>query len=80
MVGGGGGAAGVTVMVKAGREAVCVPSLTLIAIGAEVPTSAAAGAPLSLPVVVSKAAHEGLPVTAKVSALALASEALGWNV
>ena len=77
MLGGGGGAAVVTVIVNAGREAVCVPSLTLIVIGLDVPTSAAAGVPLNRPVVVSNAAHEGLPVMAKVSVLALASEALG---
>ena len=77
MLGGGGGAAVVTVIVNAGREAVCVPSLTLIVIGPDAPTLAAAGVPLSLPVVVSNAAHEGLPVMAKVSVLALASEALG---
>ena len=77
--GGGGAAAASTVMVKAGRDAVCAPSLTLIRIGLEVPTSDAAGVPLSLPVLVSNAAHGGLPVIANVSVLALASEALGWN-
>jgi hypothetical protein len=77
MVGGGGGVAVVTVMLKAGKEADWVPSLTLITIGLEVPTSAAAGVPVSLPVVVSNAAHDGLPVIAKVSVLVLASEALG---
>jgi hypothetical protein len=77
MVGGGGGAAGLTVIVKAGREAVCVPSLTLMTIGPDVPTSAAAGVPLNCPLVVLKLAHEGLPVMAKVSVLAFASEALG---
>ena len=80
MLGGGGGAAASTVMVKAGREAICAPSLTLITIGLEVPTSDAAGVPLSFPVFVSNAAHEGLPVMANVSLLDLASEALGWNV
>jgi hypothetical protein len=49
MVGGGGGAAWLTVIVKAGSEAVSVPSLTLITIALEVPTSTAAGVPLSLP-------------------------------
>ena len=67
-------------MVNAGREAVCAPSLALITIGLEVPMSEAAGVPLSLPVFVLNAAHEGLPVMANVSLLALASEALGWNV
>ena len=80
MLGGGGAAAASTVMVKAGREAVCAPSLTLITIGIEVPTSDAAGVPLSFPVFVLNAAHEGLPVMAKVSLLPFASEALGWNV
>lgn len=80
MLGGGGGAAASTVMVKAGRVAVCAPSLTVITIGLEVPMSDATGVPLSLPVFVSNAAHEGLPVMANVSLLALASEALGWNV
>ena len=80
MLGGGGGAATSTVMVKAGREAVCAPSDTLITIGLEVPMSDAAGVPVSFPVFVSNAAHEGLPVMANVSLLDLASEALGWNV
>jgi hypothetical protein len=80
MVGGGGGAVASTVMMKAGREAVCAPSLTLMTIGLEAPTSDAAGVPLSSPVFVSNAAHEGFPVIAKVSLLDLASEALGWNV
>jgi hypothetical protein len=80
MLGGGGAAAASTMMLKAGREALCAPSLTLITIGLELPTSDAAGVPLSLPVFVSNAAHEGLPVMANVSLLALASEALGWNV
>ena len=80
MLGGGGGVAASTVMVKAAREAVCAPSLTLITIGLEGPTSDAAGVPLSLPVFVLNAAHEGLPVMANVSLLALTSEALGWNV
>ena len=44
---GGGGAAVVTVMVKAGSEAVCLPSLTLITIGPDVPTSLDDGVPLS---------------------------------
>jgi len=77
MLGGGGDAAGLTMMVKVGSEAACAPSLTLITIGLEVPTSVAAGVPLSLPVFVLNAAHAGLPVMAKVSLLALASEALG---
>jgi hypothetical protein len=72
MLGGGGAAAASTVMVKAGRDAVCAPSLTLITIGLEVPTSDAAGVPVSLPVFVSNAVHEGLPVMAKVSLFALA--------
>ena len=80
MLGGGGGAAWLTVIVKAGSEAACAPSLTLITIGLEVPMSDAAGVPVSFPVFVSNAAHEGLPVMAKVSLLDLASEALGWNV
>ena len=74
---GGGGAAAETVMLNAGSDAAWVPSLTLMTIGLEVPTSAAAGVPLSLPVEALKVAHEGFPVTAKVSVLALASEALG---
>ena len=80
ILGGGGGAAGSTLMVNCGSDAVCAPSLTLITIGPEVPTLAAAGVPLSFPVFGSNEAHEGLPVTAKVSVLALASDALGWKV
>ena len=80
IVGGGGDAAAVTVMVNAGSEAVWAPSLTLMTIGLEVPTSVVAGVPLSLPVLASNAAQKGLPVTAKVSLLPLASDALGWNV
>ena len=64
-------------MVKARSEAVCDPSLTLITIGPEVPTLAAAGVPLSRPLAVLKLAHDGLPVMANVSVLPLASEALG---
>jgi hypothetical protein len=77
MVGGGGGALAATVMVKAGKEAVSVPSLTLITIGPEAPTSAAVGVPPRSPVLVLKAAHDGLPVMEKLSVLPLASEALG---
>jgi hypothetical protein len=77
---GGGGAAVVTVMVKAGSAAVCLPSLTLITIGPDAPTSAADGVPLSWPLVVLKLAHEGFPVMAKVSVLPSVSAALGWKV
>jgi len=44
---GGGGAAELTVMVKAGSDRDCDPSLTLITIGPDVPTLPAAGVPLN---------------------------------
>jgi hypothetical protein len=64
MVGGlgvtGGAGAAVTVIVKAFRLALAEPSLTVMAMLAKVPTSALFGVPLSSPVLVLKAAHEGL--------------------
>ena len=51
--------AALTVMAKAANEADALPSLTLITMPEVVPTSAAAGVPLSCPVAVLKLAQEG---------------------
>ncbi len=69
----------VTVMEKAGKDALDAPSATLITIPVYVPTFAAVGVPLSWPVVVLKVAQDGLPVMENVSVPPAASEALGWN-
>ena len=49
-----------TVIAKAAMEADELPSLTLITMPASVPTSAAAGVPLSCPVAALKPAQDGL--------------------
>jgi hypothetical protein len=69
----------VTVMAKAGSEALDVPSDTLITMPVYVPAFAAVGVPLSWPVVLSKVAHAGLLAMEKVSVPPAASAALGWN-
>jgi len=69
----------VTVMENAGNEALDAPSATLMTMPVYVPTLAAVGVPESWPVVLSKAAHAGLPAMEKVSVPPAASEALGWN-
>ena len=76
IVGGVGGVLTATVIAKAGSEAVCDPSLTLMTIPESLPTSAALGVPVSWPVAESNVAHAGLFVIEKVSAL-LDPEALG---
>ncbi|MEQ1579368.1 MAG: hypothetical protein ABL964_02160 [Steroidobacteraceae bacterium] len=67
-----------TVMLKVGREVDAVPSLTLILIPENVP--AAVGVPASLPVLVLKVAHAGLPEMLKVKVLPSRTLADGWNV
>ena len=71
--------AALTVIAKAGREADAVPSLTPITIPEVVPTSAAAGVPLSCPLAVLKLAQEGLFVMEKVRLLPDGSVAVGVN-
>jgi hypothetical protein len=66
-------------MEKAGSDALAVPSLTPITMPVYVPTLAAVGAPLNLPVAGLNVAHAGLPAIEKVSVPPAASEALGWN-
>ena len=68
-----------TVMAKAVKEAVALPSLTLITMPEVVPTSAATGVPASCPFVVLKLAHEGLFWMLKVSVSPSVSAAEGWN-
>ena len=72
-------AAEVTVIPKDGSDADPEPSLTLMTIPVEVPTSVAAGVPLRLPLAGLKVAHEGLPVIEKASVPPLGLEAVGWN-
>lgn len=59
------------------RLAVALPSDTVIAMFAKSPTSVAVGVPLSRPVSVSKAAHEGLLAIEKASRSESASLAVG---
>jgi hypothetical protein len=55
-------------MVKAGSDALALPSLTLIVMLANVlPASVAAGVPCSLPVLAVNVAHDGLFAMLKVS-------------
>jgi hypothetical protein len=68
-----------TVIAKAGREALATPSLTLITIPLSVPTSAAAGTPLSCPLAMLKLAHEGLLLIENVRPLPAGSLAVGMN-
>jgi len=67
----------VTAMANAGSAALDVPSLTLIMMLEYVPTFAAAGVPLSWPVLVLKVAHAGRLEIAKVSVFALGSVVVG---
>ncbi len=64
-----------TTMLYAGRETDVVPSLTLILMPENVPV--AVGVPASLPVLVLKEAHAGLPVMLNVKAFPSASLADG---
>ena len=66
-----------TVIAKAGSDADPDPSLTLITMPVEVPTLAAAGVPVSLPVAVLNVAHEGLPLIEKVNTPPLGLDAVG---
>jgi len=63
-------------MLKAGSDALWCPSLTLMTMPEVEPTSVAPGVPLSSPVVALNAAHAGLLLIEKVSAL-LDAETLG---
>lgn len=67
----------VTVRVKAGREVVTVPSLTLITIPEW--TDAIVGVPESRPVLVLKLAHTGLFAIENPSVFPSASLAVGWK-
>src|SRR5262249_41423406 len=66
-------------MVNAGRDALASPSLTLITIPKELPTSAAAGVPLSWPVEELKLAKLGLPTMLNVNVLPELAAAVGVN-
>jgi hypothetical protein len=78
---GGVAGAAVTAIVKAARDALDFPSLTLIVTGAlDLPASPAAGVPESKPDAGSKVAHVGLLVISNVRGSPSASEALGWNL
>jgi hypothetical protein len=68
-----------TAIAKVGSEAVATPSLTLITIPASVPTSAAAGVPLSCPLAMLKFAHEGRLLIENVRPLPAGSLAVGAN-
>ena len=68
-----------TVIVKAAREALATPSVALITMPGSVPTSVAAGVPLSCPVAMLKFAHEGWLLIEKVRPLPAGSLAVGMN-
>jgi hypothetical protein len=67
------------VIVNGDRDAVAVPSLTLIWMFEYVPTSPAAGVPWRRPVLVEKVAHEGSLVIENVSGSSSSSFAVGVN-
>jgi hypothetical protein len=69
----------VTVIEKDGNDLVELPSLTRITMPDVVPTFAAAGVPLSRPVVVLNEAQAGLLWILNVSGSLSASLAVGWN-
>ena len=65
-------------MVNAGKDAVSVPSLTLITIPANVP--GAVGVPVRAPLLVLKLAQDGWPWIENFRVvLASGSDAAGWN-
>src|SRR5262249_22211866 len=71
---------GVTVIVKAGSDALAVPSFTVITMPEKLPTLVAAGAPPSFPVVVLNVAQLGMFVIENVKvAPALGLVAVGVN-
>ena len=69
----------VTVIEKDGNDLVELPSLTRIMMPDVVPTFAAAGVPLSRPVVVLNVAQAGLFWMLNVSLSPSLSVAVGWN-
>ncbi len=69
----------VTVMLKGGILAVSMPSETLMTISWVVPGSLSPGVPLSSPVEVSKAAHDGGFVTENVRLSCSLSSLMGTN-
>jgi hypothetical protein len=78
MVGGWFGGA-VTWMLKVGRDALAVPSLTLIAMLPNVPTSLVDGLPVSCPVEALKVAQAGKWLIENVRRSPSASDAAGWK-
>jgi hypothetical protein len=78
VVGGGLVLATVTVIVKAGSDALATPSLTLITIGADVPAAVDA-VPDTRPICAANVAHDGRPLTLKTSGSLSASLAVGVN-
>lgn len=69
-----------TVIAKAVNEAVLTPSETLIVILLETPTFAALGVPVSWPVAVLNAAHDGRFLMLNVSDTPVAPVAVGLKV
>ena len=70
-------ATALTTILNRGKATDVVPSLTLILMLENVP--AAVGVPASMPVLVLKVAHAGLPVIVNLKALPSASLADGWK-
>lgn len=68
-----------TWMRKAASAALSLPSDTVIVISPDVPTFAAAGVPVTAPVLALKLAQAGRPEAVKLSGSPSASLALGVN-
>ena len=71
------GATLVTVIEKAGKDTLSIPSLTVIVMPLVVPTSVLPGVPLMAPFALSKLAHEGRLVAVKLRVSPSASLAVG---
>jgi hypothetical protein len=71
--------AATTVTAKEARDAVVVPSETVMTMPEYVPTFALVGVPVKAPLAVLKLAHDGLPAMLNVSELPSGSDAVGWK-
>jgi hypothetical protein len=69
-----------TLIEKAGKLTVLLPSLVLMTMLEYVPTCELAGVPLSTPVLLLKVAHDGLFEIEKISGSPFESLAVGWKL
>ena len=72
------GAVRLTRMTNGPTEPVLLPSVAVIVMAPVVPAAALLGVPLNVPVLESKVAHAGRPLTAKVTT-PVAYDTVGWN-